>query len=117
MRQAEVDELEAVAFVAGAEAEDRLGLAVGFPEKGVGVVHLPAHEVRIGEPQAHVVDADVTEKRVTPSWSNAWRETSSTLKLIWNLISLASRSCGSSESPSGAGLLGSSFGSLVQRAP
>ena len=32
MREAEVDELEAVAFIAGAEGEDRLGLVVGFPE-------------------------------------------------------------------------------------
>jgi len=48
------------------------------------------------------------------SW-NSWRETSSVLKLIWNLSSLWFRSCGSSAVRPVAGLLGWVLGLLDQR--
>src|ERR1700694_1962768 len=64
MHQAQVQELEAVAFVAGAEGEDGLGLIVRFPEgtRVPHVVRLPAHLLRVAEPQAHTVDAEMTEE-------------------------------------------------------
>src|SRR5258706_5779207 len=65
VHEAEVEELEAVAFIAVAEAEDRLGLIVGFAQQArvASVVDLPVHALRVAEPQAHAVDADLREER------------------------------------------------------
>src|SRR5436190_17043984 len=65
VHEAEVEELEAVAFIAVAEAEDRLGLVVGFAQQArvACVVDLPVHALRVAEPQAHAVDADMREQR------------------------------------------------------
>src|SRR5882762_3961963 len=63
MHEAQVDELEAIAFVAGAQGQDRLGLVVRIPDgaRVAAVERLPVHLLRVAEPQAHAVDADMTE--------------------------------------------------------
>src|SRR5467141_310415 len=63
MHETQVDELEAIAFAAGAQRQDCLGLVVRIPDgTRVAVVErLPVHLLRIAEPQAHAVDADMTE--------------------------------------------------------
>src|SRR6267378_6501293 len=64
MHEAQVDELEAIAFVAGAQSQDRLGLVVRIPDgaRVAAVERLPVHLLRIAEPQAHAVDAGITER-------------------------------------------------------
>ena len=63
MHQAQVDELEAVARVAGAQGQDGLGLVVRVADRARAAMieRLPIHLLRMAEPQAHAVDADVTE--------------------------------------------------------
>src|SRR6266446_5176029 len=63
MHQAQVDELEAITLVAGAQGQDCLGLVVRIPDgTRVAVVErLPVHFLRVAEPQAHAVDADMAE--------------------------------------------------------
>src|SRR5206468_1609455 len=63
MHQAQVDELQAVALVAGAEREDGLGLVVRLADRTrVAVIQdLPGHLLRMPEPQAHAVDAEMAE--------------------------------------------------------
>src|SRR4051812_33363837 len=65
MREPEIEKLEAVAFVAVAEAEDRLGLVVGLSQQtGVArVVDLPVHALRIAEPKPDAVDPRRAKKR------------------------------------------------------